>query len=211
VASSRPTCKADQPPRTTAVRVVYQGGTGVRPCGRDAWSLGVRRGNAGCSPERMVPHILFFSVAAVGVLGVVVMFSIAKHWFGEWRRARARVQAQAARVAETARLKVEQGAMLAKLQPQPVVPVVRGELTGIIDKLEESTRFAMLPGPTIAAPPRARMPKGSVPIPMSDPTPVVPGAIRAVVASAPPPIPRRALASRPPPIPVRPPRPRSSR
>jgi len=174
----------------------------------------------------MVPIILFFAVAAVGVLSLFVMLSVARQQFVSWRRARAQIAARTAKVAESARLKLEHDAMLAKLEPRPTAivapaaPVATGRmasvgLTQAISTLEQSAEFAL--APAIQNPnPRSRIAKGSVPMPMANPTPVVLGPVvmrpaplpqnpanraRAAGGSVPPPIPKRAFAPAPPPIP----------
>jgi len=176
----------------------------------------------------MVPLILFFAVAAVGVLSLGVMLSVAWQRFVVWRCTRAQIAARAARLAESARLKIEHAAVLAQLEPRPtaivapVAPVATGRmasvgLTQVISTLEQSAEFAL--APAIQNPsPRSRMAKGSVPMPMANPTPVVLGPAvmrpaplpppnpanraRAAGGSVPPPIPKRAFASVPPPIPA---------
>jgi hypothetical protein len=178
----------------------------------------------------VVPLILFFSVALVGVLSVFAMFSAARKQLVSWRRQRTQKKARAAQLAETARMKVEHAAVLAKLQPAttPSAPVVRPRptspapahvpavgLTQLIATLEQSAPFALQEG-TDAAGARTRMAKGSVPMPMVNPTPFVVGpraaplgpysSVGAVnlgrpAGTAPPPIPRRPSPSVPPPIP----------
>jgi len=173
----------------------------------------------------MVPLILFFAVAAVGVLSLGVMVSVAWQRFVVWRCTRAQIAARAARLAESARLKIEHAAVLAQREPRPTetaAPVATGRmatvgLTQVFATLEQSAQFALAPAIAERSP-RTRMAKGSVPIPMANPTPVVLGPAvmrpaplppptpanrpRAAGGSVPPPIPKRAFASVPPPIPA---------
>ena len=132
----------------------------------------------------MLPLILFFGVAAVGILGLVAMFALARQHFRAWRRERALEALKAARLIETARVQAEHAKILAKSQPQPQPqpqPLPRAaaavSLTQVFSTLEESAQFERVP----AAAPRARLAKGSVPIPMADPRPAMAVAARTVL------------------------------
>jgi hypothetical protein len=94
----------------------------------------------------VIPIVLLFCVLGVGVLGLVAAGLGLKKHLDRQRRTRARVVArvQAERVA----------------REQPRNPPAVG-LTGVIETLEESVRFARVPDTTPAPPPR-RAPKGTV-------------------------------------------------
>jgi hypothetical protein len=128
------------------------------------------------------------------------------------------VAAREARLVESARLRREHAAVLAQQaassppRPRPAPTV---GLTALFATLEDSGLFTP-PVHTPPPPPRTRLAKGSVPIPMPHtPARVAPAlgpystvgtlAPGAHVRTAPPPIPRRAAGSVPPPIPRRPP------
>ncbi len=132
----------------------------------------------------MVPFILFISVAAVALLSIFAMLTIAKKQLRAWRRERDRVAARSAQLAEASRIKAQTAAMLAsQAAPRPIVrpapappapaPIVG--LTQVIALLDQSSLFTPLPGP-LPQPPsaRTRLAKGSVPIPMPNPTAVAP-------------------------------------
>jgi len=126
----------------------------------------------------MVPLILFFGVAAVGILGLVAMLALARQHFRAWRHERALDALRAARVIETARLQAEHAKILAKSQPRPVPRAADAvSLTQVFSTLEQSAPFARAP----AAASRARLAKGSVPIPIADPRPAAPVASRTVL------------------------------
>lgn len=163
----------------------------------------------------MVPLILLFSVALVGLLSIFVLGSVARKHIVGWRHERARLAARAAKLAESARLKAEHAASLARLNATAPRAPVRAHapsvgLTSLFATLEDSGLFT--PQAPAAPLPRSRLAKGSVPMPMQR-TPataalgpystvgsLTPGAN---VRPVPPPIPRRAIGSVPPPIPSR--------
>ena len=170
----------------------------------------------------MLPLILFFGVAAVGILGLVAMLALARQQFAAWRRERALAALRAARVIETARVQAEHATILAKSQPRPLPRAAAAvSLTQVFSTLEESAQVARVPAAEVAAP-RARLAKGSVPIPMAAPRPAVLGAPRTVLPVPALPVanarmaaimpvvsvreasaaPRRAARSIPPPIPA---------
>jgi hypothetical protein len=153
------------------------------------------------------------------VLSLVAIGLVAKKQLVLWLRARARIAAQTARIAETARLKREHATVLSKLQPPPPPPAPKPPptvgLTQLIRTLEHSTLFTPIPQAELEAPsPRSRMAKGSIPMPMTNSTPMraMPSPTPRHAPALPPPIPRRPSASVPPPIPARrPPPPRRGR
>lgn len=133
----------------------------------------------------MVPVILFIGVSAVAVLSLAAMVVVARKQFIMWRAHRAHLAARSERLSEALRMKTERQDA-ARLAVAPMAPTY-GEsvigLTSIISKLEESTRFARLPASPPPLPPRARVAKGSVPIPMANQTARI-GAIRSAAPVA---------------------------
>jgi hypothetical protein len=168
----------------------------------------------------MLPLILFFGVVAVGVLGLVAMLALARQHFAAWRHERALAKMRAARLIETARVQAEHAQILAKSQARPLPRAAAAvSLTQVFSTLEQSAEFERSDAVPV---PRTRLAKGSVPIPMSDPRPVVPGGYRTVLPIPTLPVanarmaplapvvseratavaPRRAARSIPPPIPA---------
>jgi hypothetical protein len=139
----------------------------------------------------MIGLICFIATTVVGGLGIGAMVVGVRKDFAKRRLAerRARAAHDAHALAEVQRVKLAAAKLAAAKAPlAPAHAFAPGELTGVIDLLDQSAPFARAAAQAAANPPPVprRMAKGSVPHPIQSQQP--PPAIRR--APPPPPLPR---------------------